>query len=672
MSEVQTNNTEKISNEETTTTNGSNGTTATAAEDALAKAKAIAAKLAQTTPSEEQQQPTKRKRWGTSSESAQDDDGDKRYRPSSDNEDRVSRKIMIPVERNPGYNYVGLLIGPGGSKQKALQAEAGGRVKIQVRGKGANNGNPLDEPLHVLLEGEAQCVDRAETLINDLLQNPDKADAEKSRQLTELGISKGTGDGNELSGGGSSSYKPMPVAQIIGNNMYGPGGGSGGGEDAMEEQVGVPNGVVGYIIGKGGESITSMQRRSGCRVQIQKEHEMEPNSNTRIITLVASTQEAIDQCRTIIEQMVEERQRLNAQQTGTQQLQQAISIGQQLVTVQVPDADVGLIIGKGGCNIRAIQDRSGANIQIPQGADADNPLIRTCTITHPTLDGANFAKQMVEDILRTKTDKGGGTGGYDFSLQVMIPDKDVGMIIGRQGCVIREMQSKTGTRIQIPSQATPGMQHRVVTVSGPSDGCHTVKSHIERMITEQSSQSVMAGTGGGQGLYGQGQAGNQYAQYGAYAQQYQAAAGGAGGAGGQYGQQQQQYAAYQAYGQQAQQQAQYGQQQQAATGTSGQQDYSKEWAAYYAAQAQQQQGGAATATPAPAPAAAQQSTTDSTATATAASQDPTAYYDQFYRYALYYGEEAARKTYGAWAPPVGTPNPYGNAPATAPAAAGTQ
>ena len=110
MSEVQTNDTEKISNEETTTTNGSNGTTATAAEDALAKAKAIAAKLAQTTPSEEQQQPTKRKRWGTSSESAQDDDGDKRYRPSSDNEDKVSRKIMIPVERNPGYNYVGKLL----------------------------------------------------------------------------------------------------------------------------------------------------------------------------------------------------------------------------------------------------------------------------------------------------------------------------------------------------------------------------------------------------------------------------------------------------------------------------------------------------------------------------------------------------------------------------------
>ena len=111
------------------------------------------------------------------------------------------------------------------------------------------------------------------------------------------------------------------------------------------------------------------------------------------------------------------------------------------------------------------------------------------------------------------------------------------------------MQSKTGTRIQIPSQPTPGMPNRVATVSGPADGCQIVKAHIERMISEQSSQSVMSGTAGG-GMYGQ-----QYGQYG-YGQQY-----------GQYGQQ---------YQQGQQQYSQYGQQAtQAAAPATGQQDYSK-------------------------------------------------------------------------------------------------
>jgi far upstream element-binding protein len=63
------------------------------------------------------------------------------------------------------------------------------------------------------------------------------------------------------------------VAQILGlgtgstpASAYGPQPG----EEQVEEKIGVPNGIVGLIIGRGGESITSMQRRTGCRVQIQK------------------------------------------------------------------------------------------------------------------------------------------------------------------------------------------------------------------------------------------------------------------------------------------------------------------------------------------------------------------------------------------------------------------
>jgi far upstream element-binding protein len=240
----------------------------------------------------------------------------------------------------------------------------------------------------------------------------------------------------------AAAYRPAPVAHLIGvgpgvasTSAYGPSSG-----EMMEEQIGVPNGVVGYIIGKGGESISSMQARSGCRVQIQKEHEMQPGSTTRVITLTGSTQESIIMCRGIIEQMVEERTRLNnssrpmAMASGgggaasqAVQLQQAVSEGQQLVTVQVPDADVGLIIGKMGSSIRSIQERSGANVQIPQAADPDNPMIRTVSVTHPTMEGANFAKQLIEEILASKLSRNtGGPASYgqsssgDASVQVQV------------------------------------------------------------------------------------------------------------------------------------------------------------------------------------------------------------------------------------------------------------
>ena len=113
----------------------------------------------------------------------------------------VTRKVWIPVERNPGYNYIGLLIGPGGSKQRELINQSGGDVKISVRGKGSsssNNGNnnnavpgKPEEPLHVLMEGNQENVENAEKLVNELLNNSEKAQAEKDRQLAVVSANRG-------------------------------------------------------------------------------------------------------------------------------------------------------------------------------------------------------------------------------------------------------------------------------------------------------------------------------------------------------------------------------------------------------------------------------------------------------------------------------------------------
>lgn len=200
------------------------------------------------------------------------------------------------------------------------------------------------------------------------------------------------------------------------------------------------------------------------------------------------------------------------------------------------------------------------------------------------------------------------------------------------------MQQRTQTRIQIPSQASPGSMYRLATVTGPAEGCQKIQEIIARISGEQSSQFVMTG------------------------EAFQQAAHGGGQAYGQYGQQQQQQ--------------QYG----AASGQEGG-DYSAQWAAYYAAQAAQ--GGAAgQQAAAPAAAQAEVSTAGAAATGQAGASDQ--YYEDFFRYEYYYGESAARERYGAWSPPVGTPNPYGvnpdlakgtaaaapvQAPAAAPAAA---
>ena len=107
------------------------------------------------------------------------------------------------------------------------------------------------------------------------------------------------------------------------------------------------------------------------------------------------------------------------------------------------------------------------------------------------------------------------------------------MCIGKSGCVIREMQQRTQTRIQIPSQPTPGQMYRIATVSGPAEGCQKVQEIINRIIMEQSSQFVMNGQAFGE--YGQNQAYGMYGQQQQQQQQQRQYGGATGGTGGEGG-----------------------------------------------------------------------------------------------------------------------------------------
>lgn len=61
-------------------------------------------------------------------------------------------------------------------------------------------------------------------------------------------------------------------------------------------------------------------------------------------------------------------------------------------------------------------------------ADANNPAVRTVNITHPNKEGAEFAKQMIQEILNAKLQQqqqhgggmGGGGGGGDTTIQVNV------------------------------------------------------------------------------------------------------------------------------------------------------------------------------------------------------------------------------------------------------------
>ncbi len=118
------------------------------------------------------------------------------YRPV-----KKTRKLFVPEKEYPGYNFVGLIIGPRGNTQKRLQKET--NTRIVLRGKGCIKGNASrdhrtdykeDEPLHVVIEGDTdEAVDMAAEMVQKILTPIDEGyNHHKRAQLKELAMINGT------------------------------------------------------------------------------------------------------------------------------------------------------------------------------------------------------------------------------------------------------------------------------------------------------------------------------------------------------------------------------------------------------------------------------------------------------------------------------------------------
>lgn len=122
--------------------------------------------------------------------------------PSLFNRKRT-KKIYIPVDEHPTYNFIGLIIGPRGKTQKEMEGKTG--CKIAIRGKGSvkegargrRDGKVMEgdnERLHVVVTGESQeSVDKAAKMIEDMLVViDDDKNIHKQAQLRELALLNGT------------------------------------------------------------------------------------------------------------------------------------------------------------------------------------------------------------------------------------------------------------------------------------------------------------------------------------------------------------------------------------------------------------------------------------------------------------------------------------------------
>lgn len=252
---------------------------------------------------------------------------------------------------------------------------------------------------------------------------------------------------------------------------------------AVTEEFRVPDGMVGLIIGRGGEQINKIQQDSGCKVQIAHDSAGLPE---RTVSLTG-TADAIQKAKSLIDEIVSRGHEGSTNgQAGSMQ------------EMIIPAGKAGLIIGKGGETIKQLQERAGVKMILIQDGSQPPNIDKPLRIIGDPYK-VQQAKEMVNEILRDRDHAGFGDrneygsrmggGGID----VAVPRHSVGVVIGRNGEMIKKIQSDAGVKIQFKPDDGLGPE-KIAHIMGPPEQCQHAASIITDLL-----QSIRARDEGGQG-----------------------------------------------------------------------------------------------------------------------------------------------------------------------------
>ncbi|KAK3846604.1 MAG: hypothetical protein J3R72DRAFT_433106 [Linnemannia gamsii] len=187
----------------------------------------------------------------------------------------------------------------------------------------------------------------------------------------------------------------------------------------------------------------------------------------------------------------------------------------------VPGNLVGLIIGRGGENLKRIERETGCKVQFSQDG-GPNDRERFVNIVGQPAGIADARRQIQEIITSSQTGErpggyggfsggGGGGGGGNYGMgggdsygrggnssTIQIPSTKVGLVIGRRGETIRDLQDRSGARIAVTP--TPEDQHspsRTVTITGDDNAIERAKALIEEIVNDMAPRGAYGGAGGG-------------------------------------------------------------------------------------------------------------------------------------------------------------------------------
>ncbi|MES1913142.1 MAG: hypothetical protein MHM6MM_005361 [Cercozoa sp. M6MM] len=297
---------------------------------------------------------------------------------------------------------------------------------------------------------------------------------------------------------------------------HGPPGGMGRVDMPHRGSVDVPThrfpsvNFVGLFIGRA----SATQRELEQRFQIRFSVRGEPLQ----VLISAVSPEALENAQRFFEQVMSTeaeidkfRQHQRMQQGGPppRTHMRAPPPGGASDTMTVPVARVGLVIGRAGDTIRRIQSLTNTNIDVDSSTNVGN--VDRVFVIQGLPDDVAKAKRMMEEIVQGQSSTEPTVGLPDemgvcvlstgeCQIQMEATASEAGLIIGRAGSVIRDLQMRYHSQIQVVTPEGPESSRRIVKLTGVRDAILALRNEINGRIQHslgRRQQEMMQGGPGG-------------------------------------------------------------------------------------------------------------------------------------------------------------------------------
>jgi len=276
---------------------------------------------------------------------------------------------------------------------------------------------------------------------------------------------------------------------------------------ALTETIYIPEDKVGLIIGRKGDTINMLQTICGAKVTITRESNVDPRG--RPVTISGNSSQ-IAHCQREINRLID-----NAQSNPEPGVNESMPHEKLHISNEV----VGILIGRAGETVRIIQMKSGCTVHIQKDIEVQDPSKGR----EITIYGEPHQREMAKAEINKLVKAAEGQSAIDTaelligrskirSVQMSVANHMVGLIIGRSGENIKNIQQQTGAKIQIDKDT--GAPQRNMTISAPSE---QQVAHARQLVEQIMQRPHPSQRFGGQG-YGQQPAYGMPAHGGAYGQ----------------------------------------------------------------------------------------------------------------------------------------------------------